>query len=462
MRLVALTFFLVVVSAACRSQGQLQRQYLDMRGEMLAGHWAAAASKLERSKGSAYRDVDRVMYWLNLGTLRHYAGEQEASSDSFIRAEKTMRDLFTKSITQEVSRYVVSETIQDYPGEDYEKILVYLYTALNRIQQQRFSDALVEARRADELLKKIKVAREKEHEVGTLYAQDAFILWLVGLLYETEGSFGDAYLAFRDAHRTYESVYAKHFSVHAPEFLREDLVRSAELAGRSSQAQRWRERYGELAGKRWLEDGWSEVVLICGLGESPAKKEKTIHAPLPDGYIVRVALPEIVSKPSRFQGAILHVGERSAPSQLAEPVTGIAVANHEHRMPAITARAVARAAVKYAGTQLAGEAAKAAASGGGDKGDEEQKKKKEKRGRLFERLVEVTGNVFAAASEHADLRSWTTLPGAFHVARVWVPPGTYAVRIDVQDRGGTTRPLEKTWMVELQSKQRHFLSVRAF
>lgn len=452
MRSIAWLCLLVSMSVACRSQRQLQAQYLSMRGEMLSGRWADAAIKLERSKGAAYQDVDRVMYWLNLGTLQHYAGEQESSTRSFVQAERTMRDLFTKSITQEVGRYLVNETLQDYPGEDYEKVLVYLYTALNGIEQGRWSDALVEVRRADELLKKVKVAREKEHEVGTLYGQDAFILWLVGLLYEIEGSYGDAYLAFRDAHRTYESVYAENFSVRAPEFLREDLIRSAELAGRLNQASEWRSRYGELPGKKRLDDGGSEIVLICGLGEAPTKEEKTIHAPLPDGYIVRIALPEMVARPSRFRGAVLRVGERSARSELVEPITGIAMTNHAHRLPAITARAVARAALKYAGTQLAGQTARAAASGGGG-GDN---------GRLFQDLTKVVGNIFAFATEHADLRSWTTLPGEFHVARIWVPPGTHTVQVAVLDARGALRLLDRRWTVHLEPGQRRLLSVRAF
>jgi hypothetical protein len=34
----------------------------------------------------------------------------------------------------------------------------------------------------------------------------------------------------------------------------------------------------------------------------------------------------------------------------------------------------------------------------------------------------------AVASEEADKRSWQTLPDEIHLARVWVPPGSYQVQ----------------------------------
>src|SRR5262249_20197257 len=162
-------------------------QYREMRSNMINGDWKTAGSQLESSKEKVYGEVDRVMYWLNMGTVQHYANNFTVSQENLVKAESTMQELWTKSISAEASKVIVSESIQSYPGEDFEKVLIYLYTSLNNVKLNKIQDALVEARRADELLKKMQIHFEKEGEVGTIYKQDAFMLWLVGLFYEMQG-----------------------------------------------------------------------------------------------------------------------------------------------------------------------------------------------------------------------------------------------------------------------------------
>ena len=116
--------------------------------------WISAVAK---AKDKVYGKKERVMFWLNMGTIQHYAGNADPSMANFIKAEKTMRDLWTTSISAEASKVIVGETFQSYAGEDFEQVLLYMYTSLNKAQQGNLQDALVEARRADEFLKRLKV-----------------------------------------------------------------------------------------------------------------------------------------------------------------------------------------------------------------------------------------------------------------------------------------------------------------
>lgn len=430
-------------TSACASQNAIVRQYQQMRPELLRGDFSGAAAELAASKGEAYKVRDRVPYLLNLGTLQHYAGEYEASMDSLIEAEGEMRVLWTKSISGEVSRFVVNETSVAYAGADFERILVYLYTALNRVAQGRIQDALVEARRADEELQRMKIAYEGEEGLGTVYTQDAFMLWLVGLFYEIEGSYEDARLAYEASVQAYREVYGR-FGTGAPSYLTEDLRRAAWLAGRELGPR----PKGETDSAQAWGEGWAELILIHGNGEAPQKVEESLTVPTLDGYLVRVALPRFVIRAPRVRGLRVEASGLSARGFEAEPVSRIAEAQFEAQRPAIVARAVARAAIKYAATKTA----ERAVGGGRDASSERQ---------VAGALVGLLANIAFAANESADLRAWTTLPSEFLVARLWLPPGRHELTIDFLGSGGSVARPGQRVEVELQSRERRILSVRS-
>jgi hypothetical protein len=431
-------------AAGCRSHAGFRQQYVQIRPMMVDGEWAKAAEVIQGSKDTVYKEADRVMFWLNLGTAQHFAGQYEASQANFVKAEEAMQDLWTKSISQEASKFLVNETIQDYPGEDFEKILVYYFTALNAVKRDKLSDALVEARRADEFLKKIQVEYEKEEQkVGTLYKQDAFMLWLVGLFYEIEGSYSDAYLAYKTAYAAYKDEYAGKFAAPSPSFLKEDLLRTAQLSGRT-------DAVAELEGVsgsslKAAAEGMAELVLLHGNGEAPYKQETFIDGLMPDGKIIRIAIPKFVPNAHQIRYAELEAAGQTARTELMEPVARIALDNYTHRLPAITARAIARAIIKYAATKGAEKAVK----GSGNDG---------KRA-LIGALVGIAGNVASAVSEAADLRAWTTLPAEIGVTRLWVPAGAQTVQVRYFAAGGQVGRTDQL-EVTLNPGERKIISVR--
>lgn len=436
----------LVLASACRHHGDMKTQYNQMRTHMVNGDWNAASQQLEGSKDKVYTEDDRVMFWLNMGTLQHYAGNAKASNDNLVRAEAAMQELWTTSISSEASKFVVSDTVQAYEGEDFEKVLVYLYTALNNVNMGKTQDAVVEARRADELLKKMLVHYEKEGEVGTLYKQDAFMLWLVGLFYEMEGQSGinDAFLAYKAAYKSYKEDYAGTYGTVAPKFLGEDLVRTAKQMRFDDEAKKFAAETGATGeSAKHLADGMAEVIVVHGAGEAPAKNEFFIDGVMPDGYVMRIALPEFKAVPYQSRCAVVKAGGTQVTTELAEPVTEIVLKNFEHRLPAIKLRAIARATVKYVATKGA-----SAAVGGGENADAGRQ--------LAGALVGLAGNVAAAASEAADLRSWTTLPASVNIARMWLPAGQHTIEVDYCNSGR-----KETRTVDLKPGQRQILSIRS-
>jgi hypothetical protein len=439
----------LLAASGCATQNDIVAQYRQMRPDIAAGNYQAAVEKLKAARGPVYEEGDRVAYWLNLGTLQHYAGDHEASMQSLVSAEETMQELWTKSISEEIARFVISDASKTYAGEDFERILVYFYTALNRVEQGRIQDALVEARRADEQLKRMRIAYEKDGGLGTAYVQDAFMLWLVGVFYELEGSYNDAFLAYREAESVYRKLYARRFATAAPAFLGEDLVRTARLANLGSEGDALARRFavdGHTV-ERWRE-GWAEIVLIHGSGEAPYKVEESFTGVLPGGQVVRVAIPRFVPVPHSIASAELDVGGRTGRTQVVEPVARIATEQFRTQLPGIKARAIARAAVKYAA--VAG--VKRAVGGGRNASSDRQ---------LAGAVVGLLGSLAGAAAEAADLRAWTTLPAEFGATRLWLPPGEHDVQVRFQDRRGRTIGQAPPLRVRLGPRERRILSVRS-
>jgi len=431
----------LLLSMAC-SQAGLVQQYYEMRPAMQRGDWNTAAAQLDKAKEDPYGEGDRVMYWLNMGTILHYAQKADDSNANLIKAEAAMQELWTTSVSGQVGSMLSNDTVVDYGGEDFEKVLVYVYTALNNLKLGKPADALVEARRADEFLKKMLVHYEKEGESGTVYKQDAFILWLIGMLYEMEGNNQDAYILYKAAYVAYQTDYAGNFGMPPPKFIGEDLVRTGEPLGFAEDVAKFKAETGATGEslEKLKENG--EVIVIHGNGESPSKRELIFDGQMPDGYVMAIAVPEFVANVPKVAYATVSSDGVSANTELAEPITSIVLKNFELRLPGIKTKAIARAVIKYVATKAA-----QAIAGGSDS--------------ALGSIVGLAGNIAAAATEAADLRSWTVLPAQFNVGRIFLPAGPHTVTVSYHDAGGAPVGPQETFQVDVVAGKRSVLSVRS-
>jgi hypothetical protein len=150
-----------------------------------------------------------------------------------------------------------------------------------------------------------------------------------------------------------------------------------------------------------------------------------------NGRIVRVALPRLVRQKTQVHVDTVNLipdnGTRvTLNTELVHNVTALADKALSERMAGIAAKAVARAATKFALAEGATRGAQQAA--GKDAGP------------WVGLLVGALTKGFAVASEEADKRNWQTLPDEIHLARAWVPPGRYQVQS--QSAGGSSDPLK--------------------
>ncbi|MDA3849913.1 MAG: hypothetical protein PF447_01435 [Spirochaetaceae bacterium] len=74
--LVALLLF------SCASTKTNQDQYIETEGFVAQRDFASAAAVIEAAKTDSYKEKDRVLYYLDIGMLYHYAGEYAMSNEA--------------------------------------------------------------------------------------------------------------------------------------------------------------------------------------------------------------------------------------------------------------------------------------------------------------------------------------------------------------------------------------------
>jgi len=374
------------------------------------------------------------------------------------QAEDEIDRLYTRRMRTESLAFMTNDTALPYEGDPYEQVLINVLKALNYAMLGQWQDALVEARRIDHRLNVLS-DRIKEKDA---YREDGFARYLSGILYESTGDVNNAFIAYRKAYETFDATRAwSHTAV--PSQLREDLLRTAEALHFTQELAEYRRLFPDT---KWETSQslqpLAQVVVISYNGRAPRKEDQFLDLPISlnalqlvllnrgilqpnrqsnrgmdtvlyglNGRVVRVALPRLVQQKTQVpvDTVSLIQDDNGMPvtlnTELAHNVTAMADKALAERMPGITVKALARAAMKFAMAEAATRGAQQA--GGSDAGP------------WVGLLVGLLTKGLAVASEEADKRSWQTLPDEIHLARIWIPPGRY--RVQDQSAGGSHDPL---------------------
>lgn len=435
-RLAALAFVLALNGCATYSSSFAKIE------QQLAGEQYDEALKTieEKSKDK----TDRVLYLLNKGMVLRMKRDFVASNESLEAAKQEMERLYAASVSENALSFVVNDATVSYAGDDYEQVLVHLYMALNYLELGERDEARVEALQVD-----VKLREIGEKLPASKFTEDALSRYLTGMIYEELGEWSDAMIAYRKAYEAYKK-YQENFSIAMPAMLKLDLVRLAQREGLMDELAQYRKEFDIApAGKKPVSDEpEGELVFVLNNGLAPIKREEVIGtwAPPPSVVVdtskrprrllppmpaaqaisestappifVSIALPYYESRPNRITSARISVSGKQANTQMMENIDAIARASLQSRMPAITARAVARAISKGVIQESVDRS--------GQQGDDAAAKL------IGSLLVRVA----AIATERADTRSWLTLPANVQLARIPLQPGSYDVTVEMLENNG--------------------------
>ena len=198
----------------------------------------------------------------------------------FTEADRLDQELYTQSLTVQASTFIINDLTAPYRGEDFESVLLNLFLSLGYARRGMMEDALVEARKVDSKLASIN--NQYPADEKNVYKEDAFVRWLMGMMYEAEpgsANLNDAYVSYRKAVELYEEDYRTNYGVGTPSLLKEDYLRLARWMGGDD----WksaRKSIGDLPFKTLEDRGkLATLVFIHFNGKSPVKVESSITSP---------------------------------------------------------------------------------------------------------------------------------------------------------------------------------------
>jgi len=320
--------------------------------------------------------------------------------------------------------------VTDYEGENFERVLLHVVSALNYAEAGDLENARVEAVKTNE---KLKYFRTQGGDQPPVFSQDAFADWLTGIIYEMQGDANDALISYKSAAAAYQDVYGKYFQMPPPLFLGEDIVRAARKAGAGFEedVQRAKQTFPGADGKTFgLMKDHGELLLLHACGEAPIKRDFFLQCGqhghekpgcdysvgdsgferspsfVAAGELRKVAMPIFEVRRHVIDRVRVSDGEQSVESVAVEPIAEIAVKDLNDRLRRTFVKAVGRALAKAT-------VEKAARSG----------------------IGQILKGV-NSYNEEADKRSWHTLPSSFNVARMWLAPGEHELALDFLDGAG--------------------------
>ncbi|MBI4400396.1 MAG: hypothetical protein HY581_02050 [Nitrospirae bacterium] len=443
---------LMVTLAVIQGCGPTTSRYVLVEQSLRAGD-AKRADQIVEQAEREYGSKSRVLYWMDRGMTLHLAGRYQDSNVMLEQAEQAIERLYTRRLRAEAKAFLINDTELPFEGEPFEQVMINVLKALNYAVVGNWTEALVEARRIDH---RLNVLSDQAGEKGT-YRDDAFARYLTGILYEATGDVNNGFIAYRKALEAYRQAHSW-ARAPVPSMLPADLLRVTDALHLNQEHEEYRQAFADVAWRPIAEtQRLAQIVVISYNGWAPRKEDRFIDLPISfdalnlvlltkravgtsnqdsraaesllyglNGHVVRVALPVLV--PQKTQVAYEEVsvsgegGTFSDRTVLAQNLTNLAEKSLADRFPSLSVKAVARAAVKYALAEGIGRGARAAA--GRDVGP------------LVGFLVGSLAKALAVGSEEADKRSWRTLPDEVQIARLWVPPGAYELRVRPVGRNG--------------------------
>ena len=378
-----------------------------------AQNYTAAADHLKKGydeQGESGRDS--LLYLLDYALALHTAGKYDEAIAAFAKADKLAEIKDYTSLASEAGAILTSDNVRDYKAEEFETVYISAYLAIDYAAKGDLEGALVEARRVNSKLERLR------RDGGRTISQSAFARYFAAVIREAQDEPNDAYIDYK---RTYELK---------PDYpdLAHDLWRTAFFSNLDDAMDQWSSHYGlssELKSTIKKNEGpratTGELIVIFENGISPQKGPNPAWASLPKFF------PRY--NPVRSASVVVD-GQPLAETSVLDNIEAVAIQNLDEKLGGIIARRVAGRVVKEVVAEQV-----------------ESKTKSP--------LLGFLTRVALVASDRADLRSWELLPKEFQMARVRLAPGLHTVRLLP---GGVAPLADKT--VQINAGQRVFLPFR--
>jgi uncharacterized protein len=424
----------LVAAAAMSGCASHSERLLPVRSAIDAGDTRGAIRLLDREMAvqadgddlPADLGSDNALFVLDRATLQQSLAQFARSKRDFEVADKAidMLDL-AHDATDSIGQYVFSGSSGKYQAPPYEKLLVNTLDMLNYLELRDLDGARVEARR---------LAVMQRYVADELHEGDNAVLGLGGLLagltFEKSDQIDEA-LRWYDQALEFAGFDALNDPVRS--LLPRGHYRSPRLTGI--------EKVDAPALLPSLQDsGDGEILVVLGYGRVPHKIAQRIPIGLAltwhanelahrdveranrlaaEGVVTWVSFPTLGPERAGLDAPSCTLDGAALPLEQAVDVTRQVRAEWKKIEGKIIVSAITRLIARTAAGAVVG-----ASAGRND---------------LLGALLSVGTQATLAALDTPDTRSWETLPARVAIARVRVPAGKHAVRLEAR---GTVRTVD--------------------
>jgi hypothetical protein len=414
---------LMLELVSCTAPSFYNKTY-NFNRDIATKNFEAAEKLLDDNKDKYENSKVRFLYFVNGGMLSHLKGDFEKSNSYFEKADLFVEDE-KKKLGEEASALFINPNTSTYRGETHEILLINYYKALNYYMLGNNEDALVEVRRLNLRLQTLS----EKYKSDNKYDQDAYMHLVMGLIYDVNKNYNDAFIAYRNAYDIYENEFLATFQLGAPEQLKHDILRTANLSGMREEQLSFEKKFG-FKYSPYTAD--ANVVVLWHNGMGPVKEEWGINFAIiytGNGWVnfvsqeyglsfpfylggvdlngltwIKVVFPRYVERKTVYNSAVIKTIEGEFPLQMAEDINAISFKVLNQRMDAEFGKSLLRVAIKQAAAYKIGQSQ-----------DSE--------------VLGVALSILASASESADTRNWQTLPRNISYVRVPFSEGRQDVSI---------------------------------
>ncbi len=324
----------IVASIVISGCSTYHAQTGDVRTFVESGDYAAATIATDKLSNEG---KDRLLHYMESGLVQSLEGNYESSNAKLNQAADIAEELTTKRAGDMLKVALSSPRQGDYSGQDFERAFIHYYKALNYImmasdQPEKKIDYLesarIEARKVDILLADISFQKgtydEAKDEEGKLfsklmkifdalngrvidkdkivYREDAYIRYINGLTFESNGELDGARVAYQKAAELYEKGYSEQYSL-GNDITNQawyDTIRMMKKDG--GYENEWpalaKEKLPLELQKKLKNSHNAEIVIIGHAGWVPARKELNMHLTVDEKNKQLVIKPVLTGGPA--------------------------------------------------------------------------------------------------------------------------------------------------------------------
>lgn len=434
-----LGFCVLLLLSGCASTSTF-RSYTSQLNPVIQNLRENKSLDLKTKLANKVNSGDKILYLMERGRIAQIQGDVDTSRTNFEAAIQAIKESDEKAVVSasgaaaQASAVMVNANAIPYNGDGYERVMLYLFQAMNYLAENDIEGTGVELRRAnaeqEEALKRhekeIEQAKETARQnhvsdsapdaVTNAYMdmdrisgkvknsfQNAYSFYLSGIVYEMLGQPNDAYIDYKKAIEIFpDNTY-----------LQKDVIRLAKQLNMRDDFDHFKYLYPKAIETLPQNNANNSELILFFEDDFVAQKEQ-IKIPIPISTrtvnFTAVAFPIYNIKSVSFSPiALSENGNLQGATEPICDVNALAVKSLKEKVPAIAIHCLISACAKAAVAKTA-----------------------EDKGGLIGSLCASAYNIF---SENADLRSWVTLPADVQIMRISLSAGEHDFLLTHRDSG---------------------------